>query len=82
MSGADGILDAYARGHHALLVTGRSLYDFDVDPADGKLRPVLEIVRRQLFRDFAVHLVEPRPILNHRNDACTVERRALCRWPL
>src|SRR5258708_190562 len=57
MSGADEILDAYSRGHHALLVTGRSLYDFDVDPADGKLRPVLEIVRRQLFKDFAVHLV-------------------------
>jgi len=57
MSGADRILEAYSHGHHALLVTGRSLYDFDVDPGEAKLRPLLEILRRQLFKDFGVHLV-------------------------
>jgi hypothetical protein len=56
MTGADRILDAYSRGHPALLITGRSLYDFDIDPADGKLRSILEILRRQLFKSVGVHL--------------------------
>jgi len=56
MTGSDRILDAYSRGHPALLVTGRSLYDFDIDPTDGKLRPILEILRRQLFKNVGVHL--------------------------
>ena len=56
MAGAQLVLDAYSGGHAALLVTGRSLYDFDIDEADGKVRPLLEILRRQLFREFGIHL--------------------------
>jgi hypothetical protein len=56
MDGTERILEAYFRGHPALLVTGRSLYDFDIDAGDGKLRPVLEILRRQLFAKSGIHL--------------------------
>lgn len=40
----DDIFHAYREGNSALLVTGRSLYDLDAD--QGKLRPLLEILRR------------------------------------
>lgn len=56
MTAADCILTAYSRGHPALLVTGRSLYDFDLDPEGGKVRPIIEILRRQLFKASGVHL--------------------------
>ncbi len=39
------VFRAWDEGHSALLLDGRSLYDLDVD-ADGKLRPLLELLRR------------------------------------
>lgn len=44
------ILKAYREGNPALLLSGRSLYDFVTD--DGRLRPLLEFLRRVLFREF------------------------------
>jgi AAA+ superfamily predicted ATPase len=41
------ILTAYAEGRAALLLVGRSLQDLTVD-ADGKLRTLLEVLRREL----------------------------------
>ena len=46
------ILRAYREGHSALLLSGRSLYDFVAD--DGRLRPLLEFLRRALFREFGM----------------------------
>jgi hypothetical protein len=41
------ILQAYDEGHPALLVMGRSLYDLVLDE-EGKMRPLLEVLRRIL----------------------------------
>ncbi len=42
----DAIFRAYEEGHSALFVTGRSLYDLVVDK-EGKLRPIVEMLRRE-----------------------------------
>jgi hypothetical protein len=49
------ILSAYDEGHAALLLTGRSLYELVVDD-DGKIRPLLEELRR-VCRARGMHLV-------------------------
>lgn len=46
------ILSAYREGHSALFLSGRSLYDFVTD--DGRLRPLIEFLRRVLFREFGM----------------------------
>lgn len=45
MHAIEDILRAYEEGRPALLLTGRSLYDLVVD-AEGKLRPLVETLRR------------------------------------
>jgi AAA+ superfamily predicted ATPase len=45
MKPIETIFQAYDEGRPALLVTGRSLYDLMVG-ADGKLRPIVEVLRR------------------------------------
>lgn len=52
---AEAIIDEHRRGFAALLLTGRSLVDFDVD-ADGHIRACVEILRRRLFDELAIHL--------------------------
>lgn len=49
------ILKAYSEGNAALLVTGRSLYDFVAD--ESRLRTLLEVLRRELFRHHGMLLV-------------------------
>lgn len=49
MNPIEPILQAYREGQSALLLSGRSLYDF---VADGKrVRPLFEVLRRNLFRE-------------------------------
>lgn len=55
MNPIETILQAYSEGHPALLVSGRSLYDFV--PDDNRLRPLLEVIRRVLFREYGMVLV-------------------------
>ncbi len=43
------ILQAYREGQSALLLSGRSLYDFVAD--DGRIRHLSEVLRRTLFRE-------------------------------
>lgn len=45
MKAIERIFQAFGEGRPALLVTGRSLYDFEVD-SQGTLRPLLEVLRR------------------------------------
>lgn len=52
---ADIVIDEHRKGFAALLLTGRSLVDFDVD-ADGHIRACVEILRKRLFVDAAIHL--------------------------
>jgi hypothetical protein len=52
---ADIVVDEHRKGFAALLLTGRSLVDFDVD-ADGHIRACVEILRKRLFDDAAIHL--------------------------
>jgi hypothetical protein len=49
------ILHAYDEGHSALFVVGRSLYDFVVE--DGKLRPMVEAMRRAIRQRFGMALL-------------------------
>jgi hypothetical protein len=49
------ILTAYEEGHNALLVVGRSLYDFVVE--DGKVRPMVEGLRRTVRQRFGMALL-------------------------
>jgi hypothetical protein len=46
----DEIFRPYEEGQAALLLSDRSLMDLDVDPAEPKLRPVIEILRREAKR--------------------------------
>lgn len=52
MSAVESILQAYRDGHSALLLSGRSLYDLVV--ADGKIRPLREVLRRALRTHFGM----------------------------
>jgi len=52
MNPIEPILQAYTEGHPALLLSGRSLYDFVTD--DSRLRPLLEFLRRTLFREYGM----------------------------
>ena len=56
MTPIDQILEAYDEGHPALLVTGRSLYDL-VPDEDGKLRPLVELLRRTASNRYGMWLV-------------------------
>lgn len=49
MNAIETILQAYREGQSALLLSGRSLYDFVAD--DGRIRPLFEVLRRKLFRE-------------------------------
>lgn len=49
------ILRAYEEGHTALFVVGRSLYDFVVE--DGKVRPMVEALRRCIRQRFGMALL-------------------------
>lgn len=53
----EALFAAYQEGHSALLVTGRSLDDFAVDPQDSKIRPLWEILRQEARRRFGMLLV-------------------------
>lgn len=50
MSIIDEIFRPYEEGQAAVLLSDRSLLDLDVDPRESKLRPVLEILRREARR--------------------------------
>ncbi len=50
------LFSAYDEGCPALLVTGRSLYDLVLD-SEGRIRPLIEALRRQATADRAMHLV-------------------------
>lgn len=52
MNAVQPILNAYAEGQSALLLSGRSLYDFVAD--DGRIRPLFELLRRVLFREYGM----------------------------
>ncbi|MBK8464953.1 MAG: AAA family ATPase [Chloracidobacterium sp.] len=52
MSAIRQILDTHKSGHGALVVTGRSLYDFV--PSKGKIRPLFETLRRDLYQEFGM----------------------------
>jgi len=49
------ILRAYEEGHAAVLVVGRSVYDLVVD--EGKMRPMLEALRRAFRQRFGMALL-------------------------
>jgi hypothetical protein len=53
----EGVFSSYQEGRPAILATGRSLYDLGVDPGDGKIRPLLEILRREARKRFGMLLV-------------------------
>jgi Arc/MetJ family transcription regulator len=53
---ADAILQAYEQGIAVALVTGRSLRDLCLDE-DGKIRPILEVLRRRLLQRYRMVLV-------------------------
>ena len=55
-SALESVFRAYEEGHSALLLTGRSLCDLTVDD-DGRLRPLLEVLRRQIRGAHGLHLV-------------------------
>lgn len=52
----DLICRAYDEGYAALLLTGRSLYDLATDEG-GQMRPLIELLRRQLRAKHGLHLV-------------------------
>jgi len=52
----DPILQAYERGLPVVLVTGRSLRDLCLDQ-DGRIRPILEVLRRELLHRHHMILV-------------------------
>lgn len=56
MSPIERILAAFEAGHPALLVTGRSLYDLSAD-GDGKLRPLMEVLRRAVRTRYGMWMV-------------------------
>ncbi len=56
MNPIERILGAFEEGHPALLVTGRSLYDLAAD-GDGKMRPLLEVLRRAVRSRYGMWLV-------------------------
>ncbi|MCI0603393.1 ATP-binding protein [bacterium] len=51
----EGIFEAYDEGHTAILLTGRSLYDFVDDAA--KVRPLIELLRRELRKRYGMLLI-------------------------
>lgn len=55
MQALDPIFEAYEQGSPALLVTGRSIRDLDLDE-EGKIRPLLEGLRRR-SRGLGMHLI-------------------------
>lgn len=55
MEAIQQILEAYREGHGAMLVSGRSLYDFVTD--DGRIRPLFEALRRSLYKEFGMVFV-------------------------
>ncbi len=57
MNPLEPIFRAWLEGHAALLVTGRSLYDLTVDGDAGKLRPLLEVLRRVCREEHGMALV-------------------------
>mgnify|MGYP001592165027 CR=1 FL=1 len=52
MNPTEPILQAYREGQSALLLSGRSLYDFVAD--NGRIRPLFEVLRRTLFREYGM----------------------------
>lgn len=50
MNVIDQIFRPYEEGHAAVLLSDRSLLDLEVDATDQKLRPVVEILRREARR--------------------------------
>jgi AAA+ superfamily predicted ATPase len=56
MNPADDVFRAYDEGRAALFVSGRSLYDFVVD-AEGKIRPVIEVIRREARGRYGMHVM-------------------------
>lgn len=52
MKAIETILQAFREGQSALLLSGRSLYDFVAD--DGRIRPFFEALRRVLFREYGM----------------------------
>lgn len=50
MSTIDEIFSPYEAGQAAILLSDRSLLDLDVDPTELKLRPIVEILRREARR--------------------------------
>lgn len=50
------IFNAYDEGCPALLVTGRSLYDLVLD-GEGRMRPLIEALRREALQARGMHLV-------------------------
>jgi len=56
MEAVQPVLKAYEEGHAALLLTGRSLQDVDVD-SDGRIRTLLEGLRRDLRAQHGLHLI-------------------------
>lgn len=55
MDPIEEIFKAYDEGYRALRLSGRSLYDLVVD--DGKLRPLIEALRRACRSRYGLHLV-------------------------
>jgi len=52
MNHIESICSRYEEGYRGLLISGRSLYDFVIE--DGKLRPLLETLRRALFTRYGM----------------------------
>lgn len=52
MKAIETILQVFREGQSALLLSGRSLYDFVAD--DGRIRPFFEALRRVLFREYGM----------------------------
>jgi hypothetical protein len=50
MSTVDQIFKPYEKGHAAVLLSDRSLLDLEVDPADRKLGPLVDVLRREARR--------------------------------
>lgn len=52
------VFQAYEEERRAILLTGRSLADLEIDPEDGKIRPLREIFRKAMRQRYGIVVLE------------------------
>ncbi|MBT5714105.1 AAA family ATPase [Candidatus Poribacteria bacterium] len=72
----DRVCSAYEEGSSALFLSGRSLHDIDL-AADGRLRPIMEILRSALRQRFGMVLVTYSRAAGLDHDAATLDAKDL-----